>query len=410
MTPEPSPATRKFPVDPAWVALIVASLVLLLAISWLMGGRAPPRLAQVPVVVAPVVVAPVVVAPVVAAPVAVTPDPTDTRLAALETALQRLGERPAGDPEALAALARQVASNRQAAEQALDTRLSALEAAAQARLTTALAAQGERLAALEAAVTARLNQAVATREAAEQVLASGLAARLTEATAARETAEQALASRVAALDQARATGEASLGQRLTNLETSQLQRQATLEATTTQRLAAMELAATQRLAPLEQALQRLTAAEARTERLAGIEALRALLDAGQPLGPALPRLGSAPPPALARFTTTAPPTEPALRLGFEDALRQARGTAQEGVLPRLNSLLTIRRGDDVVWGDATEAHVERARRALDAGDVAGALVHLARLPEPTRQALRGWTEEAQALAEARSALRGLAGG
>ena len=33
-----------------------------------------------------------------------------------------------------------------------------------------------------------------------------------------------------------------------------------------------------------------------------------------------------------------------------------------------------------------------------------------RLPEATRHALRGWTEEAQALAEARAALRSLAGG
>ena len=34
MTPEPS-TPRKFPVDPAWLALIVAALVLLLAIAWL---------------------------------------------------------------------------------------------------------------------------------------------------------------------------------------------------------------------------------------------------------------------------------------------------------------------------------------------------------------------------------------
>ena len=121
-------------------------------------------------------------------------------------------------------------------------------------------------------------------------------------------------------------------------------------------------------------------------------------------------LDESPPPALARFATTAPPTEPALRLGFEDALRQARAAAQEGTLPRLNSLLTIRRGEDVVWGDATEANVERARRALEAGDVEGALGHLGRLPESLRQGMRAWLEEAQALAQARFALRALAGG
>jgi hypothetical protein len=211
--------------------------------------------------------------------------------------------------------------------------------------------------------------------------------------------EQDIAARLASQEQSRLTGEASLGQRVTNLETGLMQRLATLEASLAQRLA-----------PLEEALQRLGAAEARTERLAGIEALRALLDAGQPLAPALARLGTTPPPALARFATIAPPSEPALRLAFEDALRQARGAAQEGALPRLGSLLTIRRGEDVVWGDATEANVERARRALEAGDVEGTLGHLSRLPEPLRLGLRPWLEEAQALAAARFALRALAGG
>jgi hypothetical protein len=64
----------------------------------------------------------------------------------------------------------------------------------------------------------------------------------------------------------------------------------------------------------------------------------------------------------------------------------------------------------VVWGDATEANIERARRALEAGDVEGALGHLSRLPEPLRQGMRSWLEEAQALAAARFALRALAGG
>jgi hypothetical protein len=54
--------------------------------------------------------------------------------------------------------------------------------------------------------------------------------------------------------------------------------------------------------------------------------------------------------------------------------------------------------------------VEQARRALDAGDLDGALAQLGRLPEPTRQAIRPWLNDAEALAAARAALRQLAGG
>jgi len=355
MTDQP----RRPRIDPAWVALGLSGLVLVLVIAWLMSGRSP--------------------APVAAAPDRI--EPLAERLATAEATILLLRDRPAGDPAALATLERRVLAEREAGEQAL----AALEIRATQRVAESQAGQAtlleQRLAALDAAI-ARRSQA----------------------------AEQAQAQHSAALDQARLTGEASLGQRMTNLETTLLQRLDALEARTTQRLGSMDQALTSRLAPLEQALLRLSAAEARTERLAGIEELRTLLDAGQPLAPALARLGTAPPQALTRFANVAPPTEPALRLSFEDALRQARAAAQESMLPRLNTLLTIRRGEEVVWGDASEANVERSRRALEAGDVEAALGHLSRLPETIRQGLRGWLEEAQSLAAARFALRALVSG
>jgi len=360
MTDQP----RRPRIDPAWVALGLGGLVLILAITWLLSGRSPVPLATAPDRISPLA----------------------ERLATAEGTIRLLSDRPAGDPVALAALERQVLAQREAGEQALAQRLASLEAAVETRAT-------QRLAELQTAQTALLENRLAALEASVSQRA--------------QAAEQAQAQRSATLDQARLTGEASLGQRMTNLETTLLQRQASLEAGTAQRLGAMDQTATQRLAPLEQALLRLSAAEARTERLAGIEALRTLLDAGQPLGPALARLGTAPSPALARFASAAPPTEPALRLSFEDALRQARAAAQESALPRLNTLLTIRRGEEVVWGDASEANIERSRRALEAGDVEAALGHLSRLPEPIRQGLRGWLEEAQSLAAARFALRAL---
>lgn len=166
-----------------------------------------------------------------------------------------------------------------------------------------------------------------------------------------------------------------------------------------------------RLARLEEALPRLAAAEARAERLAALEALRARLEAGRPLAEALRRLpAEAVPAALARFATVAPPTESALRLSFEEAVRAARASAGEGRPAGLGSLMTIRRGEEVLWGDANEAHVQRARRALEAGDLAAALAELGRLEAPYRAALAGWIGQAEGLLAARAALRDLAGG
>ncbi|MCX8134039.1 MAG: hypothetical protein N3D18_08760 [Roseococcus sp.] len=176
------------------------------------------------------------------------------------------------------------------------------------------------------------------------------------------------------------------------------------------RLEAAERAAAQRQSELAALTQRLSAAEARTERLAALEALRGRLEAGAPLAPALARLGAEAPPALARFRDAGAPTEAALRLAFEAALREARARAAEARPPGLGSLFTIRRGDQVLWGDAAEATLERARRALEAGDLASALAQLRELPEAHRAAFAAWTSEAEALIAARAALRALWGG
>ena len=107
-----------------------------------------------------------------------------------------------------------------------------------------------------------------------------------------------------------------------------------------------------------------------------------------------------------RFAEAAPPTEPALRLSFEEAARAARAASEasrdgQGVLDsavtRLSGLVTVRRGQEVVWGDAAAAEIERARRALDAGDLDGALARLARLPAAAQEAMRPWAEQARAL-------------
>ena len=209
---------------------------------------------------------------------------------------------------------------------------------------------------------------------------------------------------------------AALTARLTAQAAALEQRVAALDATVQQRVAAADAAIGQRMAALDAASQRLAAIEARTGRLAAVEAVRAALAAGQPLGAALGRLGEAP-AALSRFAQAAPPTEAGLRLSFEAAAATARAASDAGqqadggrggvvdsALARLGGLVTVRRGDQVVWGDAAEAEIERTRRALEAGDLALALSHVGRLPPAAKAALRPWAEQAEALIAARAAL------
>ncbi|WP_424810820.1 hypothetical protein [Roseococcus sp. YIM B11640] len=347
---------RKLPVDPAWIALAVAALVLIAAAAWLMSRERPAPMAEARpgVAATPSTPAP---PPDPMAPLNARIEELTRRLQASEAALAELRARPSGDPAAIAALRQELAAARDA---------------------------GRREAAESA--TALRNEAEARARAAEEALTR----RLAEAQSARASAEQALARRVEAAEQAAAQAPQAAERRV----------------------AALEQQINERLAPVQESLRRIAATEARAERLAAIDALNARLGAGQPLGDALGRLGAQAPAALTRYASASPPTEAALRLSFEDAVRRARAAtqAQDGLIPRLNSLITIRRGEEVVWGDASETQVERARRALEAGDVPGALAALALLPDTLRQALGGWIAEAEGLAAARAALRQLAAG
>jgi hypothetical protein len=161
---------------------------------------------------------------------------------------------------------------------------------------------------------------------------------------------------------------------------------------------------------------RVATLEARLARLVALDSVRAALDAGRPLGPALAGLRDAP-AALTRFATAAPPTEASLRLAFDETVRAARvanDPAREGqtmvdsALARVSGLLTVRRGEALVWGDAAALEIEAARRSLEAGDLEGSLAKLARLSAPAKEAMRPWTVQAEALVAARAALRGLA--
>jgi len=82
----------------------------------------------------------------------------------------------------------------------------------------------------------------------------------------------------------------------------------------------------------------------------------------------------------------------------------------DSAVSRLSGLVTVRRGEEVVWGDAAAAEIERARRAVEAGDIEGALRILQKLSPQARDAMKDWIGQAEALVAARAAIRQMAAG
>jgi hypothetical protein len=163
-----------------------------------------------------------------------------------------------------------------------------------------------------------------------------------------------------------------------------------------------------RIATAERNASQISALADRVGRAARVQAAELALIAGQKLGD-IPGA----PPALARFANAPPPTEAALRLAFPSGAREALAGARpptEGkpLLARLWSetqdLVTVRQGDRVLVGDPAAGVLERARAALDAGDLAGAVAAVGALTGASAQAMAGWLADARALLEARAAL------
>ena len=163
-----------------------------------------------------------------------------------------------------------------------------------------------------------------------------------------------------------------------------------------------------RLAAIERSTGQIATLVDRANRLARIQAAQLALDRGQPLGD-LPGA----PPALTRFATAKPPTEASLRLAFPSAARAAIAAARPStedkpVLTRLwaqaQDLVTIREGDRVLLGDPAAGVLERARVALDAGDLAGAVTAVGSLTDPAAKAMADWLAQARSLLDARAAL------
>jgi hypothetical protein len=239
-------------------------------------------------------------------------------------------------------------------------------------------------------LTARLS-ALEQRPAAGSGQAANLAPLETRIAAleAKQQADSQMAGRIDALSA-----------RADSLETTQRAGQSDLA----RRLDADEA----RLAAIERSTSQIPALADRAGRLARVQAIRLALDSGQKLG----EIPGAPAP-LARFANTAPPTEPGLRLAFPQAAREALSAARpvsdgKPLLARVwdeaQDLVTVRQGDRVLVGDPAAGVLARARTALDAGDLSGAVAAVASLNGAAAQAMAGWVAEARALLDARAAL------
>jgi hypothetical protein len=152
-------------------------------------------------------------------------------------------------------------------------------------------------------------------------------------------------------------------------------------------------------------------------RLAALGGLTAALEQGRPLGAALSELppGTAIPPALAAFADRPPPTLAELRLAFPAAARAARDAADaEGedawsrAASRLSTLLTVRKGDQVLIGHPVAQTLAKVERLLEAGDLAGAVAASESLTGGAKEAFAPWRARAEALLAAREAVGQLA--
>jgi len=167
-----------------------------------------------------------------------------------------------------------------------------------------------------------------------------------------------------------------------------------------------------RLDKLEHGAGQSAGATDRVVRLTRVQAALVALQAGQKLGD-IPDA----PPAVARFSKVAPPTDAVLREAFPALAAHAREVSRpdvshrsffERALTRLQQSVTVRQGDDVLVGDPAAGILADTQAKIQAGDLAGAVANLRKLSGPAADAMKDWVEQAGALLAARAALADLA--
>lgn len=323
-----------------------------------------------------------------------------------------LPDRPAVDPAEIAALRQRVQALEQrptpmpADLRPLENRVAALEkrtppdlAPIESRLAALEQRQVPDLAPLEARIASLEQRPQVPGDVATKGDLANLASRI-DAIAGRE---DQLANRQQGL-------ETNLGNKLDTVD----QRLGKLEqdAAGLSGLAGKVDAIDKRLSTVEHKAGQIAALADKAGRIGRIQAAQTALDSGQPLG----ELPGAP-ASLTRFTHTRPPTEAELRLSFPKAARAAEEASRpstqgqpflDRMWTRAQDLVTVREGDHVILGDPASGVIARAKSALLAGDLAGAVSAVDTLAGPAARAMAEWKSQAQALLDARAALAAMA--
>ena len=316
--------------------------------------------------------------------------PSADDFAKLQQQVSALDARPAVAPAALAAVSDKVA--------ALENRPSVAPDAVQqlAGKVTAL----ENKPVVAPATVQQLSDKLTQLESRKTVAPEQLAALSDQVQAlGRQIPDlQPLTQRLAALEQRPAYDPAATTAKFADLTTKQQQLGTRLDGAEKQASAQAD---------------QLKALSQKGQITARLQGMAVALAAGQKLGD-IPGA----PPALARFANEAPPTEAALRESFDryaDAAQKANQpviTANQDFGSRLwtraQQAVTVRQGDNVLVGDPIAGVIARARDKLNNGDLAGSVEALKGLAGPAAAAMQPWTDQAQSLVAARSAIASLA--
>lgn len=165
---------------------------------------------------------------------------------------------------------------------------------------------------------------------------------------------------------------------------------------------------TGRVAALEANAGAVVAVTKHLNQIARLQEASFALESGRPLGD-LPGA----PDALTRFAKIAPPTEASLRLRFPSLEQAALAVRQpddlnaplvDRVWDRAQSLITIKRGNDVVVGNPVAIALNRAQTALDQGDLKAAVDAVETLTGQPAEVMSNWLNDAKALLNARAAI------
>lgn len=214
-----------------------------------------------------------------------------------------------------------------------------------------------------------------------------------------------LTQRLTALEQRPAYDPAAVNGKFTDLA-SKLQQVQDADAKTAARVDGVEKLANGQADQLKALTQK-------AQITARLQGMAAALAAGQKLGD-IPGA----PPALSRFANEAPPTEASLRESFDHYADAAQKASQPAITAnqdfgsrlwtRAQQAVTVRQGDRVLVGDPIAGVMAHAREKLDNGDLAGSVAALKGLAGPAAAAMKPWTDKAESLVAARSAIASLA--